>query len=60
MSSKIVTLQLHVRVNSEVRPGSVAQQLNDAINPDDWNWDVGYPEVISSVPAPDDDEEDAS
>ena len=48
---KDVTLQLTVRVENTVDDSTVAQQIGSAIDPDGWNWDVGYPEVVSSVPA---------
>jgi hypothetical protein len=41
---KVVTLQLEVRVDDVVPDNEVAQQIGDAIDPDGWNWDVGFPE----------------
>lgn len=45
-STKVVTLTIRVRVDHHVPDGDVAQQIGDAIDPDAWNWDVSYPEVV--------------
>lgn len=45
---KIVTLAIQVRVDDGVPDEEVAQQIGDAIGPDAWNWDVGFPEVIAT------------
>jgi len=55
---KDVTLRLTVRVDESVDDNEVAQQIGDAIGPDAWNWDVGYPDVVSSTPAPDENDQE--
>jgi len=55
---KDVTLRLTVRVDESVDDNEVAQQIGDAIGPDAWNWDIGYPDVVSSTPAPDENDQE--
>lgn len=49
---KDVTLQIIVRVDDVVSDESVAEQIGDAIDPNSWNWDVSYPMVTHTAPAP--------